>query len=217
MHDRAADTFGGGIDVGWCDRERLPHARATVPPGRSKPVLCSLTVNCQRQMVQCRMARRLSLLAIGVVALCGCGGAGASTTAATTGATASTAPTSSSTPSSTGADGNGGGRQLTAAQQQALQAYRDCMAQNGVTLPAGTGFGGFGGRGAEAGPLRPMPGRRPIPAPHRPVARVHPGRCRPVSTRRPMTRRRRRVARSCRRVSLAEDRDDRAARRFRPT
>jgi hypothetical protein len=94
------------------------------------------------------MPRRLSLLAIGVVALCGCGGAGASTTAATTGSTASTAPASSST----AAGANGGGRQLTAAQQQALQAYRDCMAQNGVNLPAGTGFGGFGGRGARGGP-----------------------------------------------------------------
>jgi hypothetical protein len=91
------------------------------------------------------MARRLSLLAIAVIALCGCGGAGASITAATTGATPSTAPTSSSTAAAT----NGGGRQLTAAQQQAMQAYRDCMKQNGVNLPAGAGFGG---RGQGGGP-----------------------------------------------------------------
>src|SRR5258706_9190656 len=161
MHDRAADPFGGGIDVGWCDGERLPHARATVPPGRSKPVLCSLTVNCQRQMVQCHMPRRLSLLAIGVVALCGCGGAGASTTAATTGTASSTAPASSSTD----AAGNGGGRQLTAAQQQALQAYRDCMTQNGVNLPAGTGFGGGGLRSGPPSPAGPPPAHKGPPPP----------------------------------------------------
>jgi len=86
------------------------------------------------------MATRLSLVAIAAalaIALSACGGAGAASTAGTTAATSS---------ATTG--GSNGGRQLTGAQQQALQAYRDCMKQNGVDLPAGGGLGrGQGGGG----------------------------------------------------------------------
>ncbi len=133
---------------------------------RSYPALWLLTVDSKREAVQLRMARHLSLLAIAAalaVALYACGGAGAATTVGTTGATTSIAPSDSSTT----ADGTGAGRQLTGAQQQAFQAYRDCLKQNGVDLPAG-GFGrGQGGQGssssvaADAGSTPPDSARSP--------------------------------------------------------
>jgi hypothetical protein len=99
------------------------------------------------------MATRLSLVAIAAaiaIALTACGGAGAASTAATTAATPSTTT------------GGNGGRQLTGAQQQVVQAYRDCMKQNGVDLPAGDGFGrGQGGGGPSTSGGTPASARPP--------------------------------------------------------
>jgi hypothetical protein len=117
------------------------------------------------------MAKQLSLSALAgvlAVALYACGGAGAATTAGTTAATSAAAPSDSPT-----TIGDNGGRQLTGAQQQALQAYRDCMKQNGVDLPAAGGFGGGFGRGQGGGGPATSAGTPPDSA--RPPRTLPPG------------------------------------------
>jgi hypothetical protein len=121
-----------------------------------------------------RLASAFSCALI-VTALGACGGSTKTSTAATTlapaatttvagtaGAAGSTAPANGQDPNQAGAQGAQGGRNqnLTPEQTAKLQAYRDCLTANGVTLPQR----GQRGQNPAGGSQAPVGGDQAAPA-----------------------------------------------------
>ena len=118
----------------WRGKPVLRHSAETLAQAGAAPIVVAIPPGADELAAECLHGLPGVLLVTGgvlsVLALAACSSSGSDT---------SSSPAATSAQAASPAAGSGGG-------DSAFAAYRDCLAQNGVTLPEG-GFGGGQGGG----------------------------------------------------------------------